>query len=355
LYGAQDWVTGFRAGLNPRYQYDGDPTAYGRNTQAAAIVQNIRWLLANYPIDPNRVYLTGHSAGGHQALNVMFASVRLGYPNLFAAIVPSQSAFFPALNRFPAFDADLRIADGGPELGVGLQSWLEATAHIPHWMQAARNDGTCRWGITAGNDLKLWRSNGDLTGPANGGLTRVSIVVDEKNDNGTRAGQHAGTQLHRNNMFVDNLWHNGTEHVITDTPGAYYVRLDFMDRVFAEQPDGWQEAFTTATTWRPAGAAAINGDVNAARAHLFSFGKYPQYSSNTDWAGSLVQWLNAAGRFRAGLCFEDIDKAVPSPTFQAFMAYEAVLEYTVYEEYCEYYDGKNEYSYEAYILAGAEY
>ncbi|MCL2391930.1 MAG: hypothetical protein FWC66_04890 [Oscillospiraceae bacterium] len=331
LYGAQGWITGFRGGMNPLYQA-GDQSAYGQNTQAAAIVQNVRWLIENYPIDPNRIYLTGHSAGGHQALNVMFASVRLGYPNLFAAVVPSQSAFFPALNRFPAFDADLSIVDGGPNLGIGLQSWLEATAHIPHWMQAARNDGTCRWGITAGDDFELWRRVRDLTGSANGGLTRVTVVVDEKNANGTRAGQHSGVQLLQNNVFASNLWHDGTSHVITDAPGYNYVRLDFMDRVFAAAPYGWQEAYTTATTWRPAGAAAINGDVYAARAHLFSFGKYPQYSSDTDWAGTLIQWLNAAGRFRAGECFADIDKSVPSPT--TFAQYLAVtIDYELIEQY----------------------
>jgi poly(hydroxyalkanoate) depolymerase family esterase len=51
-----------------------------------SVAQMVRWMLAHYPINPRRVYITGMSSGGHLT-NVMLAT----YPDMFAAGAPQSS------------------------------------------------------------------------------------------------------------------------------------------------------------------------------------------------------------------------------------------------------------------------
>ena len=61
--GSQGWLTGYRDKTNPRYAL-GDESYKGKTTQVAAVLADIKKLMAEKPIDPNRVYVAGFSAGG---------------------------------------------------------------------------------------------------------------------------------------------------------------------------------------------------------------------------------------------------------------------------------------------------
>ena len=79
LYGDKDWL--FVVGPSAR---DGE-VPY-REVGCVEVLELLEWVASRYPVDRDRVYLSGHSMGGYGA---WFIGVR--YPHLFAAIAPLSS------------------------------------------------------------------------------------------------------------------------------------------------------------------------------------------------------------------------------------------------------------------------
>ena len=242
---AQSWLHGYKKDANPHFAA-GDEDYKGKPTQCDALIANILWLIENENIDPDRIYLTGNSAGGYMTWETLFEAARLGYGDLFAAALPNVAAFFPE-----GIASDLY---GNPNLNeLGLQSKVEAVKDVPIWMFYGENDFLCTphetyaipYTVPGLNGTDAWyktiASLSDGKSPVQGSpLTRVTIV---------KGMNHESTPIRNNNLYPSGA-----------NTGHYY-----------------SEDFDAAS----AGANM-----------LYSSGSY------TD---TIIDWLNAAGNAKAGI------------------------------------------------------
>jgi predicted esterase len=261
----QGWLHGYREDTNSAH--GGEPT------QVAAVIADIKQLVAARNVDPDRIYVTGFSAGGYMAWHTLFEG-----KDLFAAASPQGAAFFPEGSQLRTDYA---------ENDLGLQDKLLAVKDIPIWLIHARNDGTCAWDITIGDKYKstpsaingteaLWDtvrslSDGfsDMQGNA---LTRVTVHNDLKAGTGASmgpGGQHSPQLMMFNNTYTGVTFGETT--------------LDYYDKVYG-MAGGYNEASPTADD----------------RASLYSYGINPNYSTTTPYGGTFIDWLNECGRAKAG-------------------------------------------------------
>jgi|GEM_PF-4881323 len=270
VLGTQGWLHGFREDTNPLYAA-GDASYKGRATHVAALIADIQWLVENRNIDPDRIYLTGFSAGGYMAWQTLLEG-----GDLFAAASPQGAAFFPEGGQFAADYSENEL---------GLRDRILAVKDVPIWLIHARNDGTCAWDITIGDgyedassaingEMSLWgsvRSLSDGSSAIQGSsLTRVTIHNYLKTGSGADAGQHSPMLMYYNNVYDGGLSVEGTT-------------LTFFDVIYDSMPVGYNEASPT----------------TADRATLYAHGINPSYSTPTSWGDTFISWLNTCGDAKA--------------------------------------------------------
>jgi poly(hydroxyalkanoate) depolymerase family esterase len=119
-----------------------NPTDYRRNLgEPESIRHQVEALLARYPVDRNRIFVTGLSAGGGMT-SVMLAT----HPDLFAGgAVLGGVPYGCAANAFQA----LPCMQYGNRLVRGPQGWAAK-------VRAAAPQGTARWPMVA-----IWHDSGD--------------------------------------------------------------------------------------------------------------------------------------------------------------------------------------------------
>lgn len=262
---SQGWLTGYRDKTNPRYAL-GDEAYKGKTTQVDAVLADIKKLMAEKPIDPNRVYVAGFSAGGYMTWNTLF-----GGGDLFAAASPQGAAFFPEGGQ---------LEEDYSEFELGLKDKLLKVKDIPIWMIHSRNDDTCRWEFAAGDPAKreedyingyaylpqMVRSFADGTSEIQGSpLTRVTIHNYLHTGTGEIAGQHSAQLVVANNIYSG---------VTVDG-----VDLTYFDVPYAEKPEDYDEANPS----------------EEAQNSLYAYGINLEYSTPEPWDGSFISWLNACG------------------------------------------------------------
>lgn len=267
--GSQGWLTGYRAETNPRYAL-GDEAYKGKTTQAPAVVADIRRLIDEKHIDPNRVYVAGFSAGGYMTWNTLFEG-----GDIFAAASPQGAAFFPEGGQ---------LEDDYSEFDLGLKDKLLKVKDIPIWMIHSRNDDTCVWDMAAGDPAKdeanyingfaylpqMVRSFSDGVSEIQGSpLTRVTIHNYLHTGEGELPGsQHSAQMVVANNKYTG-VTVDGTE-------------LTWFDVAYAEKPEDYDEANPS----------------EEAQGSLYAYGINLEYSTPESWNGTFISWLNACGDAR---------------------------------------------------------
>ena len=284
MLSSQGWLFGQREGSNPRFQL-GDASYEGKATHAAALIANIKDLIANNPnIDPDRIYLTGFSAGGYMSWMTLFADT----DDLFAAVSPQGPAFYP-IGPLETFPEDVTHID------LGLMDKLKRVKDVPIWLIHSRNDEVCVWHLTSGavfNSLPKYENvsiNGQYTtwgilqsfaagtGEVVGNpLTRVTVSNNLKTAAGApNAMQHSSMLMLSNNKYNSGITVDGTT-------------LEFYDSVYGTKPGDYNEASPSADD----------------KASLYSYGANPDYSSES-WGDTFISWLNACGNARAAENWEN--------------------------------------------------
>lgn len=127
-----------------------DPAACGSELAQQDILDAVAWVKDNYPLDEQRVYLTGTSGGGHMALLMAGR-----YPEMWTAVsawVPiSDLAAWHATHRDDDYGEMMRASMGGAP-GVSAEvdeeyrkrsplTWLAAAKDVPVDIAAGVRDG----------------------------------------------------------------------------------------------------------------------------------------------------------------------------------------------------------------------
>jgi len=293
--GGQSWLNGYRYDSNPRYA-EGNEAYKGKPTQAASMIANIEWLIDNNPnIDPNKVYLTSHSAGGYMVWAVLFEAARLGKLDLIAAAIPNQAAFFPSGGQ---------LVDDYAEFELGLEDRLLSVKSVPIWLQNSLNDTTCAWKYGAGDPFRmtgpsaynpgmgqvagtlrmggtatgaisteatytmdklggaraLWEAAINLKGAGGNPLSRVTTVI---------ALGHANTILTNNNIYP------------ATTAARQGVSPTSYTRIYDDQPENFNEQ-------TPGSYQTL----------AYTFGASPRYSDGS-YEDTITDWLNLCGYVKA--------------------------------------------------------
>ena len=289
--GGQSWLNGYRYDSNPRYAA-GDEAYKGKATQAAAMLSNIEWLIDTYPnIDPNRVYLASHSAGGYMVWAVLFEAARLGKLDLFAAAIPNQAAFFPSGGQ---------LVDDYAEFELGLEDRLISVMSVPIWLHNSLNDTTCCWKYAAGDPFRMTGASAYSPGMGSvpgtlymGGTTSGAVsteptytmdklggaralweAVINLKDVGGNPLSRVSTSLtmgHADTILVNNnIYPSGTAAREGITPTSY-------TRIYDEQPAGFNE-----TT--PGNYSSL----------AYTFGSSSVYSDGS-YEDTITDWFNMCG------------------------------------------------------------
>ncbi|MCL2559391.1 MAG: prolyl oligopeptidase family serine peptidase [Turicibacter sp.] len=268
----QDWMHGNRSYTNPMWAA-GYEAYRARPTNVAAIVANVQRLIADNPnIDPNRIYLTGISAGAYMAFFTLLEA-----PDLFAGGMFVVPAFFPHDDARPYMDASMFFE------GSDFAERFMAVMHIPMWWTSHPNDPitpfyyttqaefpTAIYGQYAINAL----INAFRESPNGNSLTRVDVNNRQRNAAGNIVMGHSGNQLADNNRFNDDVVRDG-------------IQLRYMSQIFGERPADWVPHPPSMST------APTPQDAN-----IYSYGTCSVYSTQEPWLGSMIEWFNAAAAGR---------------------------------------------------------
>lgn len=264
---AQGWIHGYRGDNNPRYAA-GDEEYKGKATQPAALISNILWLIENENIDPDRIYITGQSAGGYMTWATLFESARLGYADLFAAAIPNAAVISPE-------GKNAEITGDYPENELGLREKILSVKDVPIWLRHGRVDTTCAWDYTIGAQytkpeyaingyMTMWeivRSLSDGVSEVQGNpLTRVSI--------GNNLG-HSSPYLATNNKYT----------VLPEALAEGENTTVYYSEIIGSEPEGYDE---------------LSPSEDA-----YAYGASEKYSSGS-YADTIIGWLNMCGNAKAG-------------------------------------------------------
>ena len=263
---AQGWLYGYR-GLK------GDENYRGQAAQAAALIADVLWLIDNENIDPDRIYLTGQSAGGYMTWATLFEAARLGYADLFDAAIPNAAVLQPE-GRNSEITGDTALTE------LGLKEMILSVKDIPIWVRHGRADTTCIWEYTIGETFSsdeyaingkktMWEIFGsfidgesDIQGNP---LTRVTIA----NTLG-----HSSPYVATNNKLSAEDLATVNADLGTDYSVAYY------SQIFCEQPDDYVEYSSLPRGFKPSTAYECGAS------SVYSTGSYD---------GTIISWLNACG------------------------------------------------------------
>jgi|GEM_PF-2753854 len=303
----QGWLHGARYYTNPLWREYGDLEARYRPTQTAAMVRNIQRLIANYPIDPDRVYITGQSAGSYMSFSTLLRAADMGYANLFAAALVANPAFFPHSDVYVASRPGMDFSQFFP--GGNFLDRLYAVRYVPIWLEHAINDATTRFYDTVAVPFPRTYNIGETNTLLDviehfrqvyNPLSRSTIQNLKRNNAGAVAGQHSETFMPTNNQFNPGIFVDGVE-------------LDFHARIYGERPENWNQGARRALPAYPATQLPTHSDNSLPNiSHkgapaqgvvptepIYSFGLSSTYGTPEPWANTFVEWLNSAGRAKS--------------------------------------------------------
>ena len=293
--GGQSWLNGYRYDSNPRYAA-GDEDYKGKPTQAASMLANIEWLLDTYPnIDPNKVYLCSHSAGGYMVWAVLFEAARLGKLDLIAAAIPNQAAFFPSGGQ---------LVDDYAEFELGLEDRLLSVKDIPIWLQNSLNDTTCCWKYGAGDPFRMTGSSaynpgmGSVAGTLYYGGTAAGGVSDEPAYTMDKLGGAAA--LWEAVINLKDAGGNPLSRVTTSITMGHANTILSNNNVYPTNTAAREGVAPTSYT-RIYGEKPANFNVttpNSYNSTAFSFGAIADYSDGS-YEDTITDWFNLCGYTKA--------------------------------------------------------
>ena len=287
-YKGQSWLTGYRGYTNPYYAM-GDESYKGKPVQVGAVIADIKYVVENYPIDPNRIYIAGFSAGGYMTWATLFEG-----KDMFAAAAPGGAALFP---NGVQFESDYS------EFELGLTDKLLAVKDVAIWDYQSIEDGTCTWELTSGDFAtdeqyfingwqyvpQMVRSFADgicadgSEGVKGNPLTRVTMFnYLHDGVTGEPCVQHSAEIVESNNVYAEGLTTNeGTA-------------LTFMDEVYStEMPEGYVHGDTELLNNR--GTVTDTSISNTDYAYSVNV----EFSTAESWGDTFISWLNACGAAKA--------------------------------------------------------